>query len=223
MLVGGEAARGQADAELPSAAEADLGPPVGAPDEALPEALRRLQPARVTREHVRQAGAPDLLGALADPENRERRWCVALDEPELQRLQARGDVGLVVARPARVHAPVPELGAERIARPCGRVAGGLDVVVRVDEDAVGAGPRHLAEDHRRSAGCLVELDSVEEALHPPEDPAHHLGQRGRVARGDRRDPAGLPPLLDQGVTVPGDRSLDGCKHRIRAQARTGTT
>ena len=175
VLVGREAAHGQADAEVPPAAERDLGPPVVAPDEALPEAVRRRKPARMALEHVGQAGAADLLGALADPEERDRRRRVALDEPELDRLQPRGDVGLVVAGAPRVDAPSRSSAPNGSPVPCGRVAGRLDVVVRVDEDAVGAGPRQLAEDDRRSAGCLVELDTVEEALHPRRRPSAPSG------------------------------------------------
>jgi hypothetical protein len=223
VLVGRQAARGEADTELPAPAEADLRTAVRAPDEALPQALGRPQPVRVPLEHVGEPWAADLLGSLADPEDGERRRRLPVLEPELERLQPRRDVGLVVARAARVHATVPDRRGEGVGRPRLRGTRWLDVVVRVDEDAVGPGSAQLAENHRRAPLLLVELDLVEAAAHPRDHPAGHLLERGGVARRDRRDPARLAPLLDQRVARARDRTLDGSERWLRAQARTGTT
>ena len=212
----------QLDAELdrgePAAAERDLGPPVVAPHEALPEALGRREPVGMPGEHLAEPRAADLLGALADPEDRDRGLPAVRVEPVVERLQSRGDVRLVVARPTGVHGAVAQVRPEGIAVPGREVARRLDVVVRVDNDPPRPAADELGEDGRHALGRPFDHDAVEASPDALLDPCGHALDRLAVAA-DRRDPAGLAPLVDEAVGLASDRasSLGGKRVGIRGQ------
>ena len=93
---------------------------------------------------------------------------------------------------------------EGIAVPGREVARRLDVVMRVDDDPPRPAADELAEDDRHALGRPFDDDAVEA---PPDallDPCGHPLDRLAVAA-DRRDPAGLAPLVDEAVGVARDR------------------
>lgn len=117
VLVAFHRADGELEQHDPAAPERDLRPAVGATDEALPQAPVRVQLVAVGEEQLVQTRAADLFRAFGKPDDRVRRPSPEVFEPEVERLQPRRDVGLVVAAAASNDAFTDDLSGERRRRP----------------------------------------------------------------------------------------------------------
>ena len=201
MLVVREQLHVELDGDEPATAERDLGPSVVTPYEALPEAIGGREPLGIPLEDVAEPRAADLLGALADPEDRDRRLSPVRVEPVVDRLQPCGYVRLVVAGAPFVDGAITELGAEGIAVPRGKIAWQLEaVVVRVDDDP----SSHASVSSPRMTGTPSGVRSTtKRSKRRRTRSSTHRGHAldGHTVAADGRDAAGLAPFVDEAVGV----------------------
>ncbi len=217
VLVARDRAQRELEQHDSAAAECNLRSAVGAADKALPETPVRAQFVVVRGKQLVEAGAANFFGAFAEPDDRVRRRSVERLQPEVERLQSRSDVGLVVAGAAGDDGAVDHVGGERQRAPQFLVAGRFDVVVRVDEQA----PVRRSVERRDQRGRvplhLDPLHAVERRSQPELDPVGHPRRLDDVV-GDRRDAARLSPLVDERRSVRRDPLVE-LRH-LKPLART---
>jgi hypothetical protein len=188
-------------------AAVDHGSAAGIDLPALAEHAVGLEHARSRGEEPPEAVSPTLLLALDQEADTARqradRRLVCLDAPD-----PGEQLALVVAGAPGVQAAVADLGFVRRRGPQLERLGGLDVVVLEQDQRPRGGITELADDERRCAFHLHDVDGGTEALEPLRDPGAALAQRLRIG-GLRGDAAEVDELLRPAIEVLGDVPVQG--------------